>query len=231
MASGTETAKTEPRRPPYLPWSTVSTFIGRLSATALPPKIDKSLMPTMSGAVQGHLISALKFLGMLDGDGRVTERLRKLVKAHGNTDAWREELRDLLGTAYDMGDRVDLDTGTSAQLRAAFRDVWGVDGEMVEKATRFYLAAMDAADLKYSPHFKTRAANGPPRPMVLGRLVLRTKPKDTPRREPPGALDTPKDCFMIPFPLRPGLSLPIPQDLKRADVERLTQILMSYVTD
>lgn len=51
--------------PPYLPYRTLRSFLDNMKV-ALPNRIDRSLMPTMSGAMQSQLIGALEYLRLID---------------------------------------------------------------------------------------------------------------------------------------------------------------------
>jgi hypothetical protein len=145
--------------PPYVPFDTLKGFIETLSKTAVPPRVDRSIMPTLSGGAQNQLISALKFLKLIGSSGEVSEPLRSLVKTFG-TDQWRTELSDVISAAYgDITNGLDLDTASSKQLVDHFRDRGKVDGQMLDKSVRFYIKALKESEVTYSPHFNTRQSN------------------------------------------------------------------------
>src|SRR5689334_19894702 len=107
--------------PPYVAFPTLTGFIETLSKTALPGQIDRSVMPKMSGVTQSHLLSALRFLKLVNEEGHVSPTLRKLVKAYG-TEAWKEEFADVVTTAYlNITEGLDLDAGTQKQLFDTFK--------------------------------------------------------------------------------------------------------------
>ena len=96
--------------------------------------------------------------------------MKSLVAAFG-TEGWKEAVCSYVFEKFSSltGD-VDIDTGTFQQLREQFKEASGLESSALDKALRFYLAALDEAELTYSPHFKARgvrsSARGPaaPRP-------------------------------------------------------------------
>ncbi len=232
-------SKEETARPPYVPFQTFLGFIGKLSKTALPPAIDASLMTSMSGATQSHLRVALRFLGMIQGPGIVTDRLRAVVKAHG-TSTWPEALGNAISEAYgEILAGVDLDSGTIAQLKEAFRTRGKAENQVLDKAVRFYLSAMQEAKLTISPHFEPRRGAGgasrqqsaqsrssrkPSKKRGSGQRDQGT-PNDDVHRTP--VIDTPSGFMVHPFQLRRDMpiKLALPMDLTAADVDRLAKFL------
>jgi hypothetical protein len=142
--------------PPYLPWPTFTAFIEKLNKTAIPNRIDSTLIKNLSGTVQSQLLNALKFLGLTNGNGAVTEKLKALVKTYG-TPQWGETLGESFIDSYnELIGSIDLDTATPGELKERFREVGGIEGDTIEKAMRFYLNALKDAGISYSPHLKIR---------------------------------------------------------------------------
>lgn len=145
-----------PSIPPYLPWPTFTAFIEKLNKTAVPNRIDPTLIKNLSGTVQGQLLNALKFLGLTNGSGVVTEKLKNLTKAYG-TPQWAETLGDTFEEPYSLIiGTIDLDTTTPGELKERFREGGDIDGDTIEKAMRFYLNGLKDANISYSPHLKIR---------------------------------------------------------------------------
>ncbi len=152
--------------PPYVPWRTFKNFIDGLRSN-MPSRIDKSLMGTMSGATQGQLISALRFMELTSDNGTPTQRLREFVKADGEDRA--EKMKDMFFDAYraiidaaaDPGepDFNFIDNGTYRQLSDAFATT-GATGETLRKCVAFFLLMAKDAGLALSPHFTTRGSRG-----------------------------------------------------------------------
>lgn len=140
--------------PPYVAFSTLKRFIETLHKTAVPGRIDRSVLPKMSGVTQSQLTSALKFLGLVGPDGTTKADLHALVKSYG-TEQWAEQLGDIVSMSYVsiVGD-LDLDSGTAKELSDAFRSRGRVEGQLLMKAIRFYLKALAESQLEVSLHFK-----------------------------------------------------------------------------
>jgi Family of unknown function (DUF5343) len=159
--------QTETRQlPPYVPWKTFKNFIDGLRSN-MPSRIDKSLMGTMSGATQGQLISALRFMGLITDNGTPTARLREFVKAEGEdrtqkmSDMFFDAYRTITEAAADPGepDFNFLDNGTYRQLSDAFATT-GATGETLRKCVAFFLLMAKDAGLELSPHFTVRGSRG-----------------------------------------------------------------------
>lgn len=152
--------------PPYVPWRTFKNFIDGLRSN-MPTRIDKSLMGSMSGATQGQLISALRFMGLTADNGSPTPRLREFVTADGEDRAQKlsdmlfDAYRTILDAAVDPGepDFNFLDNGTYRQLSDAFAAT-GATGDTLRKCIAFFLQLARDADLEFSPHFRLRGRRG-----------------------------------------------------------------------
>src|ERR1700736_3709190 len=143
-------------KPAYIPLIALEDFIERLRATGIPAVIDSDLTQTMSGGTASALMSALRFLGLVDQSGTPQDSLRKLVAAY-DTDRWKDVFGDLVDRAYAtiIGD-LDLTTATRSMLDDRFRNNSKVAGQVLDKATRFYLGALEKMQRPISPHFKVR---------------------------------------------------------------------------
>lgn len=157
--------------PPYVPFKAFKAFIERLHGTAIPPAIDPSLLQNMSGSGRSQLMSCLRFLDLIGSDGSVSDKFRDLIKSY-KTDKWASSLSNIIFESYHaiVGD-VDLDSGTDSQLVTAFKQRGNVEGQVLEKAKRFYLSALNEAGFKYSPHFGLR------KPAMRRPGVTRKSPK------------------------------------------------------
>jgi hypothetical protein len=138
--------------PPYLSFRTFSAFIEGLKV-GIPTRIDRTVMSSMSGAVQAQLMAALRYLGLVSAHGVTHERLANLVNSEGS--ARGRELASILREFYPfLFKDFDLLRATTGEIEEAFRKV-GASGETIRKCVAFFLAAAKAADLPVSPHIKT----------------------------------------------------------------------------
>lgn len=229
-------------KPPYLPFITFRSFMESLHVTALPSFIDKSLMRQLSGGVQSHMMIALRFLKLVDGPkDAVTDQMEKLYAAFGNPDAWIAELRAVLTSAYEpIIGTLDVAKLSDKQLDDAFRAGAGLEGVVLERATRFYVAAFKDAKVNVSPHLlnRKRRAPGkrPPKPATRsggeevpagstnGKPGEEAGEKKTTGETPTGTID---------FPLyfkgkTPGM-IRVPKELTADDVKSI-QLTVNVIT-
>ena len=149
-------AQTGPRKPvpPYLPYKT---FMNALASwrVALPSRIDRSLLGSYSGAMQGWLLATLRYFALIDADGHPTGKLQHLVAADG------QERQKLLGEFVRQGypflfrDGFDLSKGTAAQLDEKFKDT-GAQGDTVRRCVGFFMGLAKDAGVPLSPYLKMR---------------------------------------------------------------------------
>ena len=152
--------------PPYTSYRTFKTFIEDLHEHGVPSRIDRSVLTRFSGVVGTQLMHALRFLGLIEDDGRPTERLTGLVKAHG-TGSWSERLLELLRREYAPMFAIDLETATPSHFSEAFRKAFPAADAVVQKCVTFFLYAANDAGVKIS-----------------GRVLKGRKPRSlTPRRK------------------------------------------------
>jgi hypothetical protein len=188
--------------PPYVPYKTFRTFIDGLRV-AMPSRIDRSLMGTMSGATQGQLISALRFLDLITENGTPTGKLKDLATLDG--EERQHALQKVIGDAYDdrvFPESVDLQNGTYRQLQEAFAAT-GAQGDTVRKCIAFWLLASRDADLIVSPHFTLRGSRGPipKRRKTIPQRIQRTQAPATAEEESERAIPRSRlEILMEKFP-------------------------------
>jgi Family of unknown function (DUF5343) len=153
--------------PPYTSYRTFRSFIQDLDDHGVPSRIDRSVLTRFSGVVGSQLMHALRFLGLIEDQGRPTERLRELVSAHG-AGRWPETLLGLLREEYAPMFAIDLETATPSHFNEAFRKAFPAADAVVQKCVTFFLYAANDAGVKIS-----------------GRVLKGRKPRSsTPRRKP-----------------------------------------------
>ena len=149
MARGGSEKARSLRTAPYTSYRTFKTFIEDLREHGVPSRIDRSVLTRFSGAVGGQLMHALRFLGLIDGEGRPTQRLRELVVAHGEAQ-WPEKLSQTLEQAYAPMFAIDLETATPSHFSATFRKAFPAADAVVQKCVTFFLYAAADAGLRVS---------------------------------------------------------------------------------
>ena len=96
-----------------------------------------------------QLTHALRFLGLIEGDGRPTPRLKELVNAH-QTGRWPETLLDLLRQEYAPMFAIDLESATPSHFNEAFRRAFPAADAVVQKCVTFFLYAANDAGVQIS---------------------------------------------------------------------------------
>jgi len=221
--------------PAYVPFDTLEAFVAKLQKTTVPHQIHKTLLPNLSGAIQGHLLASLKFLTLTDDKGDSQEALHELVQAHGTAE-WKPTLAKLLDKVYKpiIGD-LNLKTAIPKTLQDKFKP--HAEGETVEKCIRFYLKALAAAGVEVSAYLKVRnVATGATGSKGTANGKAKTKAKPT---MPQGSADSEGSAYgdgqktpppgMMRLPLyipgKPPGHIEIHEDLVEADVEMIADIL------
>ena len=109
-------------RTPYIPWKSFENFVATLKSTHAPDVIDGGVMPdSMSGGLQRQIRTALKFLGLTNGVGKVSDRFNSLIEAHG-TPQWPMAVKECVLDSYApiVGDLVIVMDETDRHLDRQF---------------------------------------------------------------------------------------------------------------
>jgi hypothetical protein len=149
MSGGGSQQARSPRTAPYTSYRTLRTFIEDLREHGVPSRIDRSVLTRFSSVVGGQLMHALRFLGLIDDEGRTTQRLSELVIARGEAQ-WPETLSQLLRRAYAPIFAIDLETATPSHFSATFRKAFPAAEAVVQKCVTFFLYAAGDAGVKIS---------------------------------------------------------------------------------
>ena len=167
MAAGGSERTRSARTPPYTSFRTFKTFVHDMHESGVPSRIDRSVLTHFSGVVGTQLVHALRFLGLIEDDGRPTERLRELAAADGAPN-WPQAFSELLREAYAPLFAIELATATPSHFNEAFRKAFPAADAVVQKCVTFFLYAANDAGVKIS-----------------GRVLKGRKPRSlTPRKTP-----------------------------------------------
>jgi Family of unknown function (DUF5343) len=152
----------------YLPFRT---FLSAVEAFehGIPKQIDRTIWRSQSGFVQGQIMIALRFLGLVDDSDKPTVALHRFVDGK---DKRVEHVRALLHHAYrDIIDR-DLTKMTPKMLDEAMEQ-YSVTGDTKKKAVRFFLQAAKFAELPMHPllagQIRNTSGRKPRRKITAGR--------------------------------------------------------------
>jgi Family of unknown function (DUF5343) len=193
--------------PPYTSYRTFKTFIEDLHEHGVPSRVDRSVLTRFSGVVGTQLMHALRFLGLIEDDGRPTPRLKALVNAHGS-EHWPETLLERLRQEYAPIFAIDLETATPSHFSGAFRKAFPAADAVVQKCVTFFLYAAKDAGVRIS-----------------GRVLKGRKPRSLtpPRRKPSEPVFThrPKEFETAPSQPQPATT--------RIEVRKPSEILLTHL--
>lgn len=142
--------------PPYATYKQFTSFINGLRETTIPSRIDRSVFGAMSGGTAYSLLSALKFLKLIDDSGTPQPLMRDLVEAE---DAARKPVvLQMLQGAYPtfFEGSLDLSQASSGQFDEHIREQYKSKGSTIDKQALFFLNAAEDAGVAVSAHLKSR---------------------------------------------------------------------------
>ncbi len=148
-----------PGAAPYVPFKTFLTAVEGFER-GLPRQLDRSLWPSYSGAIQGQLLGAFRFLGLIDDANCPTQEMKELAAGRERR---RAILRGLLERRYAALVALDLARCSPRQLDDAVRE-FGLTGATHKKAMSFFLQAATYAGLPLSPLLKGKTRKTPAAP-------------------------------------------------------------------
>ncbi len=142
--------------PPYVSYRTFHNFIERLQQR-IPSRIDRSYWgDILSGSTGTQLMAALRFLRLIDANGKPTARLEPLVMSRGEPRA--KLLRELTADTYDFVVKgpLDLESATYAQLGEIFSSTFQMTDDVSRKCVKFFIAMSGDAGMPLSPFITRR---------------------------------------------------------------------------
>lgn len=166
--------------PPYVSYRTFLNFISGLQQR-VPSRIDRSFWGDMlSGSTGTQLMAALRFLRLIDANGKPTEKLKPLVSAKGEQRA--QLLREIVTEAFDfvLRSSLDLESATYAQLEEVFHNTFQLTDDVSRKCVKFFIAMASDAGMVLSPFItkRTRLTHAISRTKAITkRMVSRTNQK------------------------------------------------------
>ena len=155
------TEKGRKHLPPYVSYRTFHNFVERLQQR-MPSRIDRSYWgDILSGSNGIQLMAALRFLGLIDANGKPMERLRPLVAARGEPRAklLQEIAYDAFG--FVLKSSLDLESATYSQLEEVFHNTFQLTDDVSRKCVKFFIAMAGDAGMTLSPFItrRTRSAH------------------------------------------------------------------------
>jgi hypothetical protein len=142
--------------PPYVSYRTFCNFVDGLQQR-VPSRIDRSYWGNiLSGSTGTQLMAALRFLGLIDANGKPTERLKPLASAKGEPKA--QLLREIASEAFSfvLDSSLDLESATYAQLEEVFHNTFQLTDDVRRKCVKFFIALVSDAGVALSPFITKR---------------------------------------------------------------------------
>lgn len=155
MSSTPENGGGKQAIPPYLSHKTFTNFIEGLRK-GVPARIDRSVIGSLSGTAQAHLLQTLRYLNLIDADSEPTAALNQLATAQ---DAEKQRIvKELLIASYPFvfNSGVDLEKCTGKQFEELFAKT-GASGDTLRKTLTFFMAMAKDGGIKLSPFIGKRA--------------------------------------------------------------------------
>jgi len=180
------------RLPPYISYRTFRNFVDGLQE-GIPARIDRSYWgDRLSGSTGIQLMSALRFLALVDANGTPTSQLRQLASARGDKRA--ELLRQITYEAYGFlfQGSFDPQTATYAQLDEVFHHTFQLTSSVSRKCIKFFVSVANDAGIPLSTFItkRLRAIHS-----VSGTKTITSKIEGRTSRK----LIVPQDFDEIPF--------------------------------
>ncbi|MBI3979750.1 MAG: DUF5343 domain-containing protein [Chloroflexi bacterium] len=188
--------------PPYGPVKGMLEGI-HLLRRVTPAQVDEAFLKANGVAPHNEykVIGALRYLGLIDAQGRPTERSR-LLKTRGA--AFTLNLQRIVQDAYaDLFARVDVKKASRDEIHNYFITQGGHGAEMASKAARFFVELCRLAEIELAPIGRGRAGGA----TAAGPGGGRARPSSAPE-EPARTPATEWVGFPTAIPLMAGLVMP-----------------------
>lgn len=127
----------------------------------MPARIDRSYWGDMlSGSTGTQLMAALRFLDLIDENGRPTDRLKPLVSAKG--EQRNNILREIALTSFDfvLESELDPQNATYSQLEEIFNEKYQLTGQLSRKCLKFFIELSNKGGITLSPFITKRFRSG-----------------------------------------------------------------------
>ncbi len=147
------------RSPPYVSYRSFLTLLEELQR-GLPARLDRSYWgDKFSGSTGTQLMSALRFLNLIDPIGVPTGHLKDLVNSRGTPRT--EVLRKITHGSFTflVDTSFDPEKATYAQLEEVFNDKYQVDRDVARKCIKFFIELANDSGIPLSPFITKKSKN------------------------------------------------------------------------
>jgi hypothetical protein len=142
--------------PPYVSYRTFHNFLERLHEQ-MPSRIDRSYWgDILSGSNGVQLMAALRFLNLIDINGKPLERLGPLAASRGEQRAQLLRIVAYDAFGFVLESSLDLQSATYAQLTEVFHNTYQLTDDVSRKCVKFFIALASEAGMPLSPFITKR---------------------------------------------------------------------------
>jgi len=148
--------RTKTLSPPYATFGAFVSFLNKLRDTNVPSRIDPTVFGNASGSLAYSIISALKYLKLIDDGGIPSQEFIVLVKAadEARGELFAKIVRRGYPSLFEPG--IDLTLMTAGQFDEHVRNEFGAAGSTVDKIALFFVGGCKAAGIPLSTHLLNR---------------------------------------------------------------------------
>ena len=151
--------RTKKRSPPYVSYRSFLTLLEELQR-GCPSRIDRSYWgDKFSGSTGTQLMSALRFLNLVDSSGIPTKQLIDLVGARGASKS--DILRKVSQESFTFlgSNTFESEKATYSQLEEVFNENYQVDRDVARKCIKFFTELANDAGIPLSPFITKKSKN------------------------------------------------------------------------
>lgn len=168
------TDRNKKRSPPYVSYRSFLTLLEELNR-GIPARIDRSYWgDKFSGSTGTQLMSALRFLNLIDSNQMPTPQLTSLVNARGlaRTEILKKISRDSF--TFLVSNSFESEKATYLQLEEKFNEMYQVDRDVARKCIKFFTELASEAAIPLSP-FITKKSKSSKLATVVEKVPKKSK--------------------------------------------------------
>jgi hypothetical protein len=161
------TDRTKKRSPPYVSYKSFLTLIEDLRNQGVPARLDRSYWgEKFSGSTGTQLMSALRFMELVDGNGLPSATLKELVKARSNERG--EILKKISRNSFVFlqSTSFEAQSATYSQLEEVFKEDYSVDKDVARKCIKFFVEIVTDAGIPLSPYITKKSKSSRPKTIL-----------------------------------------------------------------
>ena len=154
------------RSPPYVSYRSFLTLVEDLHQ-GLPARLDRSYWgEKFSGSTGTQLMSALRFLNLIDANGVPTAQLKDLANSRGamKSDILRKVSQESF--SFLMSNSFEPDKATYAQLEEVFKELYQVDRDVSRKCIKFFIEIAVDSGIPLSQFITKKSKSSKPVPVT-----------------------------------------------------------------